>query len=172
MCGAGNHGGVDKRLLGIYLNDHLAGAVAGVEVARRALGENRGTPLEADLRRVAEEIEEDRLTLEGLLKRLGVPRSAWKTSAAWAAEKVARLKLNGRIVAYSPLSRLLELEALATGVDAKRALWASLKRLRDQGVDVYVDVEELLARAQRQKRILERRRLEAAAEAFGGSDAV
>jgi hypothetical protein len=157
---------MNKRLLGIYLNDHLAAAVAGLEVARRSLSSNRGTPLEADLRRVAAEIEEDRLTLEGLLKRLGVPRSPWKTSAAWAAEKVARLKLNGRFLSYSPLSRLLELEALATGVDAKRALWASLKRLRDEGVDLGVDVDDLLARAQRQKRILERRRLEAAADAF------
>lgn len=31
--------------LAIYLNDHLAGATAGLELARRARGRNAGTPL-------------------------------------------------------------------------------------------------------------------------------
>jgi hypothetical protein len=159
---------VNKELLGIYLNDHLAGAVGGTELARRTLQNNRNTPLAADLQRVLDEIEEDRQTLEDLMERLGVARSTLKSSAAWALEKVARLKLNGRIVSYSPLSRLLELEGLAAGVEAKRMLWASLKRLRDEGVHVGVDVEELIGRAQRQKRLLERRRLEAAAAALAG----
>jgi hypothetical protein len=32
---------VDVKLLGIYLNDHLAGSNVGLELARRALRENR-----------------------------------------------------------------------------------------------------------------------------------
>lgn len=36
-----------RRLLQIYLNDHLAGAVGGAELARRCLRSNRGTPLGA-----------------------------------------------------------------------------------------------------------------------------
>ena len=35
-------------LLTIYLNDHLAGATAGVELARRAAGENKGSELDPD----------------------------------------------------------------------------------------------------------------------------
>lgn len=159
---------VNKQLLGIYLNDHLAGAVAGSELARRTLRRNRDVPLAADLQRLADEIDEDRWVLEGLMERLGIGRSAVKTRAAWALEKVARLKLNGQVVGYSPLSRVWELEALASAVDGKRALWASLKRLRDQGLDVGLDLDDLLSRAQRQKRVLERRRLEAAAVAFAG----
>jgi hypothetical protein len=160
---------VDRQLLGIYLNDHLGGAVGGVELARRALRNNRGTPLEADLRRLLGEIEEDREALQGLITRLGLPTSQVKASAAWLLEKVGRLKLNGRLLEYSPLSRLVELELLATGVEAKRALWNALKRLQREGHDFGVDLEELIARAQRQRRTLERRRLEAAAEALGGS---
>jgi hypothetical protein len=157
---------VDRQLLGIYLNDHLGGAVGGAELARRALRNNRGTPLEADLQRILGEIEEDRKTLEELIERLGLPRSRIKASAGWLLEKVGRLKINGRLLEYSPLSRLIELELLASGVEAKRALWNALKRLQRQGEDFGIDLEELTARAQRQRRTLERRRLEAAVQAF------
>lgn len=159
---------MNKQLLGIYLNDHLAGAVAGTELARRALNNNRETPLATDLERLVREIEEDRLALEGLLERLKIPRSQVKTTAAWLAEKAGRLKFNGRPFGYSPLSRLIELEALTLGVTGKQALWTALKRVRDDGLDLGVDLDVLLRRAQRQKRLLERRRLEAAAQAFAG----
>ena len=159
---------MNKQLLGIYLNDHLAGAVAASEVAGRCQRSNRGTALGEDLKRLVQEIEEDRATLEGIMERLGVSRSPIKPRAAWLLGQVARLKLNGRILRYSPLSRLEELEALAAGVDAKKALWVSLKRVRDEGEDLGVDLDDLVARAQKQKRLLERRRLEAVAQAFGG----
>ena len=35
---------MSKKLLSIYLNDHLAGATGGLELARRARGANEGTP--------------------------------------------------------------------------------------------------------------------------------
>ena len=34
---------INRKLLGIYLNDHLAGSTAGMEVARRSAGSNKGT---------------------------------------------------------------------------------------------------------------------------------
>ncbi|MGH2676397.1 MAG: hypothetical protein ACRDH1_13410, partial [Actinomycetota bacterium] len=140
---------MDRQLLGIYLNDHLAGAVGGVELARRALRNNRGAPPEADLERLAREIDEDRATLEGLMEGLRIPRSPVKGPVAWVLEKVGRLKLNGRLLEYSPLSRVIELELLASGVDTKRALWMALKGLAVEGLDVDVDLEELIARARR-----------------------
>jgi hypothetical protein len=157
---------VNTWLLGIYLNDHLAGAVGGAELARRALRNNRDGKLAADLERLVGEIEEDQATLENLMDRLGVARNPVKTSAAWLLEKVGRLKINGSAMAYSPLSRVEELEALVAGVEVKRAMWVALKRVRDQGVDLGVDLDGLVTRAQRQKRLLERRRLEAVAVAF------
>jgi len=158
---------VNRQLLGIYLNDHLAGAMGGIELARRALRNNRGTPLAADLERLVREIEEDRVTLEGLMERLRIPRSSVKAPVAWALEKVGRLKLNGRLFEYSPLSRVIELELLSSGVETKRALWTALKRLADEGIDLGLDLEDLIARARRQRRVIDRRRLEAAAAAFG-----
>lgn len=157
---------MDRKLLGIYLNDHLAGAMGGIELARRCLSNNRGTPLEADLEKLAREIEEDRVVLEGLMERLRIPRSPVKAPLAWALEKVGRLKLNGRLLEYSPLSRVVELELLSSGVETKRSMWTALKRLADEGIDLGLDLENLIGRARRQRRMLERRRLEAAAAAF------
>ncbi|HEX5948187.1 MAG TPA: hypothetical protein VFZ45_01345 [Actinomycetota bacterium] len=157
---------MDRKLLGIYLNDHLAGAMGGIELARRCLSNNRGTPLEADLEKLAREIEEDRVVLEGLMERLRIPRSPVKAPLAWALEKVGRLKLNGRLLEYSPLSRVVELELLSSGVETKRSMWTALKRLADEGIDLGLDLEDLIGRARRQRRMLERRRLEAAAAAF------
>ena len=159
-----------SRLLAIYLNDHLAGATAGVELARRALKENRENDYGLFLATLAEEIARDRRTLIELMERLAIPRSKVKAPAAWALEKVGRLKLNGRIRGYSPLSRLIEFEGLAGGIEAKRAMWLALlrlqandERLRDFGL------ESLAARADDQRRRLEPHRLAAADEALCGA---
>ncbi len=62
---------------------------------------------------------------------VGARKDPVKTRAAWAAEKVGRLKLNGRVRGYSDLSRVLELEGLRLGVEGKRSLWKSLDELDD-----------------------------------------
>jgi hypothetical protein len=159
-----------SRLLAIYLNDHLAGATAGLELARRALKENRENDYGRFLATLAQEIAQDRQTLIELMERLALPRSRVKAPAAWILEKIGRLKLNGRIRGYSPLSRLIEFEALAGGIEAKRALWLALlqiqsndERLRDFGL------ESLADRADDQRERLEPHRLAAAAEAMGGA---
>jgi hypothetical protein len=110
---------VKSRLLGIYLNDHLAGSVLGVELARRSLAANEGSELGAFLRALLVEIVEDRATLIQLMERLSVPRSNGKIAAAWLAERLGRLKLNGQFTGYSPLSPLVELEGLAVGIEGK-----------------------------------------------------
>jgi hypothetical protein len=159
---------MNLKYLAVYLNDHLAGATGGLELARRAHGANRGTEFEAPLARLAAEIAEDRDALVDVMARLGVARDPVKVWAGWLAEKVARLKLNGRIAGYSPLSRVIELEALALGVEGKRALWRALAAevagdARLEGVDLAA----LGRRAERQRRLIERERLRAAALAFG-----
>ena len=159
---------MDDRLLGIYLNDHLAGATGGVELMRRLMSRNRGTEYAAELEEVAREIEEDRTELEGIMTRVGVGTSGVKIRAAWAAERVGRLKLNGRLLSYSPLSRVEELEAMRLGVEGKLALWRSLKETR--GADPRlegVDLDRLIARAERQRDTIESVRLRAATGAFG-----
>ena len=113
--------------LPIYLNDHLAGAAVGVELARRVYASNQeDTTMAGTLGRVKSEIEADRKTLEQVLERLGVSRSPVKPAGAWLLEKVARLKPNGHLRRYSPLSRVLELEGLAMGIGGKLDLWMTL----------------------------------------------
>jgi hypothetical protein len=117
-----------SRLLEIYLNDHLAGSTAGVEVARRVRGSNEGDPqFGPELTSLCAEIEADRELLLEVMERLGVSPGRVKPAAAWAGEKLGRLKLNGQVHGYSPLSRLVELELLSIGVGGKICLWRALE---------------------------------------------
>lgn len=157
-------------LLGIYLNDHLAGSVAGVELAKRTLGNNKGTEYEAFLTRLVEDIKEDQTTLERIIERSGIPRSPVKPGLAWATEKVGRLKLNGAITGYSPLSRLIELEGLELGIEGKLCLWRSLRHSRPPGAAVTdAELDELIARAQAQIEVVEEHRMKAAQVALRGA---
>ena len=126
---------MDNRFLRIYMNDQLALGVLWREVARRAQRENRGTELGDALARVADAITEDVATFERIMKRLGISRSAVKPAVALALERAGRLKPNGRLGGYSPLSRFEELDFLAMGIDGKKLLWANLRdlaRLRER----------------------------------------
>ncbi len=114
--------------LTIYLNDHLAGATAGVELVRRAASENEGSEFGAVLRELCAEIQHDREELIAIITGLGYPVDRAKIALGWTAEKVGRLKPNGRLRGYSPLGRLLELEGLLAGIHAKQALWRALLR--------------------------------------------
>ena len=158
--------GTDHKLLGIYLNDHFAGSVVGVELARRAAGSNAGTELGAFLERLVGEIESDRDALASLMEAQGVGRDPLKRGGAWVAEKLGRLKLNGRLTGYSPLSRLIELEGLMLGVTGKLGLWRALIAA-DVEAPEGVDLGALVASAERQRNELEEWRLRAAREAVG-----
>jgi hypothetical protein len=157
---------IDVKLLGTYLNDHLAGSMVGVELSRRARRSNEGTPLGRYLAELAEEIEEDRATLKAVMERLGVGQDRLKMSAGWLGEKAGRLKPNNRLFGYSPLSRLIELEGLTLGVEGKRGLWQVLRELQEPRLAEF-DFDALLERARRQRDGLEGRRLAAALDAFG-----
>lgn len=152
---------LDADLLAIYLNDHLAAATGAGRLMRRALGSNRENDFGRALAPLAREIDDDRETLRRVMRRLGVGVDRLKWAAATGAELAGRLKLNGRLLDYSPLSRLVELEALALGVEGKRGLWKALATVDDPRLAGF-DFSELAERALRQRRILERQRLNAA----------
>jgi hypothetical protein len=158
---------VDEKLLRIYLQDHLAASTGGRELANRARGSNRGTAYGEPLAKLADEIEADRRALEGVIDDLGFGPDRQKNVAAWAVEKAGRLKLNGRLTGYSPLSRMVELEALAAGVTGKLALWRTLLELADS--EPRLDrgrLARLGERAERQLATLDELRARAARETF------
>ena len=149
------------------MNDQLALGIGWREVARRAQRSNEGTELGDALARVSTAIAEDVDTFAAIMRRLGMRRNPVKTSAALAAERVGRLKLNGRVRSYSPLSRFVELDFLLMGIDGKRVLWANLRdhaglasRLPD------VDFDALIERADRQRAELEPFHARAGAQAL------
>jgi len=107
-------------LLGIYLNDHLAGATGGVELARRVAAARRQEQAGDVLLRFAADVAADRAALLEIMTTLGVPVRLYKVCAGWIGEKAGRLKLNGRLLSRSPLSSLEELEMMCLGVAARR----------------------------------------------------
>jgi hypothetical protein len=152
-------------MLRTYLQDHHAGATAGVELARRAVGSNEDSEYGPELARIADEIAEDREALERVMDGLGVKPHRIKDAGGWAAEKLGRLKPNNRLLGYSPLSRVIELEGLLIGVTGKLALWEALSDSIGPSLDG-VDFVELRTRAEDQRSRLEQLRRQAAAEAF------
>jgi len=153
--------------LSTYLNDHLAGSTGATEIVRRAIKSNRGSSYAPVLERLFTEIEEDRAALRDVMRRMDVAEDPIKHAAAWTMDKAGRLKLNGQLLGYSPLSRLIELEALALGVTGKMSLWISLRTaFADDPRLEGVDLEELAKRARDQRQQLERVRRKAAVEAL------
>jgi len=134
---------------------------------RRAAASNRGTAYGPFLDELAREIAEDRDALRRIMRALNVRVDPMKVAAGWSAEKLGRLKLNGRLRGYSPLSRVVELEALALGVRGKLAGWHTLETVQDErSIPASPPLAELIARAERQLEALESHRRRAAAEAF------
>ncbi|MFJ4675856.1 MULTISPECIES: hypothetical protein [unclassified Kitasatospora] len=151
------------RMLTIYLNNHLAGAEAGTRRARRIADAHPGPDRGEALRQLAADIACDTASLRRVMRELGVRE---RRPYAWlgrAGELAGLVKPNGAVLRRSPLTDLVELEALRLGVLGKRQLWAVLA---DRfGADSRVDrsrLDELAERADRQAQLLEELRLRAA----------
>lgn len=157
----------DEPFLAIYMNDQLALGVLWREIARRSARSNHGTELGEALARVADAIAEDVATFEDLMQRVGVPKTPAKPVLAIAGERIARLKLNGRLRGYSPLSRFEELDFLIMGIDGKVVLWRNLRDHAGLGTRLGdVDFDALIDRAREQRSQLERHHAAAGREAF------
>ena len=153
----------ETSVLGIYLNDHLAGATAGTELAHRMARSHHDRKEAGALRRLAVEVAQDRASLLDIMAALGIKVRRYKVSAAWIGEKAGRVKFNGHLFSRSPLSDLEELELLRLGVEGKAAGWRTLRTLAD--TDTRLDparLDELISRARQQADLLEDLRVSAA----------
>ena len=162
---AARYGASLMERLPIYLNDHLTGLTAGVELARRAESSNAGSEYGEALAGLRAQVEEDRETLRDVMRRLDADEDRLKVVAGWVGEKFGRLKLNGQLLGYSPLSRLLEIEGMVIGATARRGLWRSLAALADPRLEG-VDFGALESRTEAQLEVLGRLRDRAAGEAL------
>jgi hypothetical protein len=141
----------DQLMLQTYLNDHRAGAAAGLALCERLAASNAGTELGETVSEICVEIAEDAASLDRIIEHLGLHQNPVKRTLALAAERLGRLKLNGQIKGYSPLSRLLEVEGLIAGIDAKRSLWRSLHAATPDGRVGDADLHRLTERADAQR---------------------
>ena len=151
-----------------YLNDHLAGATAGLDLARRIARDNQGNAYGAEVAEIAGEIASDRDALQEVMKRLGIGRDQLRLLAAWGVEKARRVLPVPWLLDRHALGRLEELEALILGVTGKLSLWVSLGETRGGDPRVAdIDFGELADRARSQLERLGALRTQAAAETFG-----
>jgi hypothetical protein len=151
--------------LGTYLNDHLAGSEAGLQLIARLADDYPDTDFADGLRSLHSEIEEDQQQLKQLLERVSGGGSTIKQAAGWVAEKLTRIKLG--LTTAEPLALFEALEALSLGILGKRALWRGLAVIAADALDVGdINLAELERRALDQWERVEAWRLNAAERAF------
>jgi hypothetical protein len=160
-----------RKALGTYLNDHLAGATMGRDLARQLASQTEGTPLGERMSSIAAAVEADREALEGLMERLGIAVNPLKQGVTWITEKIARLKFSGTTTGDRRLGTFLALETLSLGVEGKLALWQALAAIGDDEPALGpMDLQGLIRRAETQRVALERERLALAPEALSDEE--
>jgi hypothetical protein len=152
--------------LATYLQDHMAGAMMGVEILEALRDQHAGEPLGLFAGEMLVEVEADRDVLQRILDRVG-GSNVVKEAAAWVGEKISRLKLSRQ--AGGELGTFEALETLALGILGKRSLWTALKTVKDTRIDT-PDLEQLAVRAQSQYERVEARRLLAARAALTSAE--
>jgi hypothetical protein len=146
-----------------YLNDHLAGSVAALELLDHLIRLQQGAAVEQALAAVRTEVEEDQQTLQSLLHDVGGKESRVRQAAAWLTEKLGQAKLRLDDPGSGELQLLETLEALALGIQGKAALWRALAAASAHLPPArQLDFAALEARAQNQFRRVDSLRLQAA----------
>ncbi|HEY6422904.1 MAG TPA: hypothetical protein VIY28_06580 [Pseudonocardiaceae bacterium] len=149
--------------LATYLNDHLAGSVTGSQLANKISSEYADTSFGPFLAELAREIDQDKVTLEGLMERLGIHHSPTKQAVGWIAEKASRVKLSETMTGDQDLKRLLEFETMSLGIEGKLSMWRALIEVSDSHAELAeTDLAGLAKRAEAQRSDLEELRLQVA----------
>lgn len=118
---------VDQRKLGVYLDDHLAGAAAAIRRMRRTARTLAGSPAGALVDQVADEVAAEKDELVTIIRDLGLGRSGVKQVLARLGEMAALVKHDGPLGRSGSMNTLLEVELLRSGVMGKRGLWQALE---------------------------------------------
>ena len=112
--------------LSIFLRNHEAAARAGLDLVRRAAGNQRRRPWGEDLAALAHEAEEDLASLHRLMGRLQVSPDPFLGTALRLGERAGRLKPNGHLLRRAPLSDLVEVQGVLGALTLKAAGWRAL----------------------------------------------
>ena len=143
--------------LDTYLNDHIAGATAGTNLARMAAEEHQTDEHGPFFSEIYAAIKADFDTLQELADALGVQRSASKSALAEVGSKLMAPKFTGGD--DDELNAFVTLETLSIGVEGKVCMWKALKTVEgDYPAFGDFDIDGLLASAVAQREKLEAQR--------------
>ncbi len=148
-----------------YLNDHLAGSVAALELIEHRQEQHKEEPVGSFFGNLAADIRADQETLLELMHSLGIEESTVRQTGAWAAEKLARARLK---FAGDQPGLVLALEGLIMGILGKRMMWRSIAAANLPNASRW-DFEELQRRAEQQIELTETERIAAVRRAFAGA---
>jgi hypothetical protein len=155
-----------QRYLAIYLQDHRAGAEAGVTLAGRCR-EHAPYEAAAELSTLLADVDEDRRTLAAIMNDLGVDPSSMKQCAGRRRGTVGSPEVEWSPVPASPLSVVAELEGMIGAVSVKRQLWSFLSGVLPPGRQNAVPRDTLLERADDQRDRMIRLHARIAEQLFG-----
>ena len=156
-----------SRSLTTYLNDHLAGSVAALELLEHLAGLHQGTDRERLFQSLHREVEEDQHVLQQVLDRVGGKESRVRKAAAWLTEKIGEAKLRLDDPGGGELRQLEALETLGLGIQGKLALWRALAASADRIPQVRnLDFDDLQRRATQQHDQVEAQRIQTARAAL------
>ena len=150
--------------LASYLNDHLAGSVAALELVRHLVDASTDAELRRFFQQLRLDLQADQDALERVLKDAGVSESSLRQAAAWLLDKAGWTKMKLAGTEPSGLGMLEALEGLLLGIAGKRALWRALSVTTLPGA-----FAELERRADEQIALVDERRLAVAKAALAAS---
>lgn len=147
-----------------YLNDHLAGCKATVDLLRAMRQQYRDEPIWKFTVEMLDEIEQDRQTLERIIAKVSPSSSHdFKDAVVRFGGKLTSFILHRDT--YGGLGTLQELELLGLGILGKKALWQALKAASSQNGHLQdIDFNRLITRARQQHAKVEEWRLTCARE--------
>lgn len=153
--------------LGTYLNDHLAGSVAALELIEHLAKKYPDSTLESFFAELHADISTDQDVLRDFLNTFETKESTVRKAGAWLAEKMGQAKFGLKEHEVSGTGLLEALEGLVMGITGKQLLWRALASASEvmpplRGPD-YARLEQ---RAQEQRDRVEQKQLAAAREAF------
>ncbi|HEV2777593.1 MAG TPA: hypothetical protein VGV90_18530 [Solirubrobacteraceae bacterium] len=143
--------------LDTYLNDHIAGAIAGVNLAKMAAEEHQTDEHGPFFSEIYAAIQADFDTLQQLATSLGVDESASKSALAEVGSKVMAPKFTGG--EDDELNAFVTLETLSIGIEGKVCMWKALKTVESEyAAFKEFDIDELVARGISQREKIEEQR--------------
>lgn len=146
---------MDDELLASYLDDHLAGAAVGIEIAERLA---EADELNEPMTSLTQQLNLDRAALQDIRSRLPVSDSVVKRTVGLVGGILAQVRDRSPL-ASSP-SQMEDLEALAIGIWGKRLLWGTITRVASCDARFEdVDADLLAERAEEQEKTVLRLRI-------------